>query len=148
VTLETEGSHFIRTIYPIDLISLSPKFSNSVPKLGTKTPMGKDVDEKLINQHNKFRLNKSEIRLLLTYHHNYHFKPVCNPIEQPEIWDEIEKFRIEMNIPKSKTWIMPPGDTKEEIIRTMPMVIQFCGENGYCYSGRDHIIAFDKQRCV
>jgi hypothetical protein len=43
---------------------------------------------------------------------------------------------------------MPPGDSKEEIIRTMPMVISFCGENGYCYSGRDHVVAFDKQRGV
>lgn len=106
------------------------------------------MDQKFIDQHNKFRLNKEAIKQLLEYHDDYHFKPVCNPIEQPEIWKEIEDFRIEMNIPKHKTWIMPPGDTKEEIIRTMPMVIQFCGNNGYCYSGRDHIISFDKERCV
>jgi len=40
ITLETEGSHFIKTDYPIDLISLSPKFSNSVPKLGIEKPLG------------------------------------------------------------------------------------------------------------
>jgi len=148
VTLETEGSHFIRTKYKIDLISLSPKFSNSVPKLGIQTPGGKTVDQKFIDQHNKYRLIKTNIKDLIKYHTDYHFKPVCNPIEMPEIWNEIEAFRIEMDIPKSKTWIMPPGDTKEEIIRTMPMVIDFCSKNGYCYSGRDHIIAFDKQRCV
>lgn len=148
MTIETEGSHFIKTDYPIDLISLSPKFTNSIPKLGIKTPGGKEVDQKFIDQHNKFRLNKEAIKQLLEYHNDYHFKPVCNPIEQPEIWKEIEDFRIEMGIPKHKTWIMPPGDTKEEIIRTMPMVIQFCGDNGYCYSGRDHIIAFDKMREV
>jgi 7-carboxy-7-deazaguanine synthase len=142
VTLETEGSHFIETKYHIDLISLSPKFTNSIPKLGIQTPGGKEVDQRFIDQHNKFRLNKEAIKQLLEYHDDYHFKPVCNPIEQPEIWKEIENFRIEMNIPKQKTWIMPPGDTKDEIIRAMPMVIQFCGDNGYCYSGRDHIIAF------
>jgi 7-carboxy-7-deazaguanine synthase len=142
VTLETEGSHFIETKYHIDLISLSPKFSNSIPKLWIEKPLGGLVDQKFIDQHNKFRLNKEAIKQLLEYHDDYHFKPVCNPIEQPEIWKEIEDFRIEMNIPKQKTWIMPPGDTKDEIIRAMPMVIQFCGDNGYCYSGRDHIIAF------
>lgn len=148
VTIETEGSHYIETDYPIDLISLSPKFSNSVPKLGIMTPNGNIVDQKFINQHNKYRLNKDNIRKMIDYHSDYHFKPVCNPIEQPEIWDEIEQFRIEMNIPKSKTWIMPPGDTKDEIIRVLPMVINFCSDNGYCFSGRDHIIAFDKQRGV
>jgi 7-carboxy-7-deazaguanine synthase len=148
ITIETEGSHYIETDYPIDLISVSPKFSNSIPKLGILTPLGSVVDQKFIDQHNKFRLNKDVISKLINYHKDYHFKPVVNPIEQPEIWNEIEKFRIELNIPKLKTWIMPPGDSKEEIIRTMPMVISFCGENGYCYSGRDHVVAFDKQRGV
>jgi len=149
VTIETEGSHFIQTDHKIDLISLSPKFTNSIPQIGILLPNKKDiVDQKLINQHNKFRLNKSEILKMISYHKDYHFKPVCNPIEQPEIWKEIENFRIEMNIPKSKTWIMPPGDSKEEIIRVLPMVIKFCGDNGYCFSGRDHIIAFNKQRGV
>jgi len=148
VTLETEGSHFIETSCPIDLISLSPKFTNSVPKLGIQTPLGSIVDQKFIDQHNKLRINKDTIQKMIEYHNDYHFKPVCNPIEMPEVWEEIEQFRIEMDIPKSKTWIMPPGDTKDEIIRTMPMVIQFCSDNGFCYSGRDHIIAFDKQREV
>lgn len=148
ITLETEGSHFFKTNYKIDLISLSPKFTNSIPKLDIQTPGGKKVDQKFIDQHNKFRLKKDIIKQLLEYHLDYHFKPVCNPLNQPEIWKEIEEFRIEMNIPKSKTWVMPPGDTKEEIIKALPDVINFCSENGYCFSGRDHIIAFDKQRCV
>jgi 7-carboxy-7-deazaguanine synthase len=148
VTVETEGSHYIETDFPIDLISLSPKFSNSVPKLGIETPLGKLVDQKFIDQHNKFRLNKESIKKMLDYHLDYHFKPVCNPIEQPDVWEEIEEFRIEMEIPKSKTWIMPPGDDRDEIIRVLPMVINFCSENNYNFSGRDHIIAFQKERCV
>jgi len=46
ITIETEGSHFLETDYPIDLISLSPKFSNSVPVVG------------------------------ISYHTDYHYKPV------------------------------------------------------------------------
>lgn len=148
ITLETEGSHFIKTTYPIDLISLSPKFSNSIPKLGIEKPLGGIVDDKFIKQHNKFRLNKNAIKQMIEFHTDYHFKPVCNPIEMPEVWAEIEAFRIEMNIPKSKTWIMPPGDSAEEIIRVLPMVIDFCGANGYNFSGRDHIIAFGSRREV
>ena len=41
ITIETEGSHFVPTDHPIDLISLSPKFSNSVPRVGITTPGGK-----------------------------------------------------------------------------------------------------------
>ena len=43
ITIETEGSAFVETDYPINLISLSPKFSNSVPVIGAVTPAGKVV---------------------------------------------------------------------------------------------------------
>jgi 7-carboxy-7-deazaguanine synthase len=148
VTIETEGSHFLETDFPIGLISLSPKFSNSVPKIGVLTPKGDIVDQKMIDQHNKLRLNKEAMRKTIDYHTNYHFKPVCNPVEMPEIWEEIEAFRVEMNIPKNKTWIMPPGDNREELIRVYPMVFDFCAEHGYNFTGREHIIAFDTKRGV
>jgi 7-carboxy-7-deazaguanine synthase len=148
ITIETEGSHFLETDFPISLISLSPKFSNSVPKLGVLTPKGAITDQKMIDQHNKLRVNKEAIRKTIDYHTNYHFKPVCNPIEMPEIWEEIEAFRVEMGIPKNKTWIMPPGDNRQELIRVYPMVFDFCAENGYNFTGREHIIAFDTKRGV
>jgi 7-carboxy-7-deazaguanine synthase len=148
ITMETEGSHFLETDYPLGLISLSPKFSNSVPKLGVLTPKGAITDQKMIDQHNKLRLNKEAIRKTIDYHTNYHFKPVCNPVEMPEIWMEIEAFRLEMNIPKNKTWIMPPGDNRQELIRVYPMLFDFCAENGYNFTGREHIIAFDTKRGV
>ena len=148
ITIETEGSHFLETDFPIGLISLSPKFSNSVPKLGVLTPKGAVTDQKMIDQHNKLRLNKEAMRKTIDYHTNYHFKPVCNPTEMPEIWNEIEVFRVEMGIPKNKTWIMPPGDNRQELIRVYPMVFDFCAENGYNFTGREHIIAFDTKRGV
>jgi 7-carboxy-7-deazaguanine synthase len=149
VTMETEGSHPLITDHRIDVISLSPKFSNSVPVLGTEIlNTGKIVDQKFIDQHNKFRNRYDAIRQLLAYHKNYHFKPVVNPIEQPEIWAEVESFRKRFNIPKSKTWIMPAGDTREELIKMYPIVLDFCTENAYNFSGRDHIIAYQDARCV
>ena len=41
ITIETEGSHFVETDYPIGLISISPKFNNSIPVVGVVTPGGK-----------------------------------------------------------------------------------------------------------
>jgi 7-carboxy-7-deazaguanine synthase len=102
----------------------------------------------MVDQHNKHRLDKETIRKTLDYHYDYHFKPVCNPIEMPEAWAEIEAFRIEMDIPKRKTWLMPPGDTRDELIRVYPMVMDFCRDNGYNFTGREHIIAFDTKREV
>ena len=146
VTIETEGSHFLETDYPLDLISLSPKFSNSVPKLGAITPNGKEADERMIKTHNRLRLNKEAIFKTLAYHKNYHFKPVWDGTE--ENLAEIEAFRLEMKIPKNKTFIMPAGDTRDQLVKMYPLVFELCAEKGYNMTGRDHIIAFDTERGV
>ena len=146
VTIETEGSHFVKTDMPIDLVSLSPKFSNSVPKLGVLTPNGKETDERMIKTHNRLRLNYDTIRKTIDYHHNYHYKPVWDGTE--ESLKEIEDFRIKMEIPKHKTFIMPAGDTREELIKMYPLVFELCAEKGYNMTGRDHIIAYDTERGV
>ena len=146
ITIETEGSHFIETDYPIGLVSLSPKFSNSTPRVGILTPQGKEVDQKMIDQHNKYREKYDAIRQLLAYHKNYHFKPVWDGTQ--ENLEEIEAFRVEMNIPKDKTFVMPAGDTRETLIEMYPLVFELCAEHGYNMTGRDHIIAFDTKRGV
>jgi 7-carboxy-7-deazaguanine synthase len=146
ITIETEGSHFLATDYPIDLISLSPKFGNSVPVLGVATPQGAIVDQKMIDQHNKFRLKHDAIEQTLKYHSDYHYKPVWDGTEYN--LEEIEEFRVLHNIPKDKTYIMPAGDTREELIKMYPLVFEMCAEKGYNMTGRDHIIAFDTKRMV
>jgi 7-carboxy-7-deazaguanine synthase len=146
ITIETEGSHFIETDYPIGLISLSPKFSNSVPVVGVATPQGTITDEKMVTQHNKFRLNIHEIQKTLEYHSDYHYKPVWDG--SLENLHEIEEFREKLNIPRDKTYVMPAGDTREELIKMYPLVFEMCAEHGYNMTGRDHIIAFDTKRGV
>lgn len=146
VTMETEGGLPLETDYPIDLISLSPKFSNSIPKLGIETPMGKIVNEKFIAQHNKFRLNYEAIDQLLKFHKDYHYKPVFDG--KMETLEEIENFRLEMGIPREKTWLMPAGDNRESLYKIYGKCIDTCVEMGYNFTGRPHIIAFDQARCV
>ena len=146
ITMETEGSHHIATDYPIDLISISPKFNNSIPVLGTSTPQGQEVDGRMVTQHNKFRLKYDTIAQTLKYHSDYHYKPVWDGTE--ENLKEIEDFRIKLNIPKDKTFVMPAGDTREELIRMYPIVFEMVAEHGYNMTGRDHIIAYNDKRGV
>jgi 7-carboxy-7-deazaguanine synthase len=146
ITIETEGSHFIETDHQIGLVSLSPKFTNSVPRIGVLTPQGKEVDQKMIDQHNKLRLHKENISQMIDYHYDYHYKPVWDGTE--ETLAEIETFRVEMNIPKWKTWVMPAGDTREELIKMYPIVMEMCMNKGYNFTGREHIIAYDTKREV
>ena len=146
ITMETEGSHFVETDFPIGLLSISPKFSNSVPRVGILTPLGKEVDQKFVDQHNKYRLNIPEIKKMIEFHSDYHLKPVWDGTE--ENLAEIEAFRVELGVPKDKTWIMPAGDTAEELTRMYPISIEMCTREGYNWTGRDHIIAYGQKRGV
>jgi len=146
ITIETEGSHFVETDYPINLLSLSPKFSNSIPVVGAVTPGGVTVDQKLVNIHNRKRMNTEAIKQMIDFHDDYHYKPVWDGTDKN--LDEIEAYRIELGVPKDKTYIMPAGDTRETLIEMYPKVFEMCAERGYNMTGRDHIIAFDTERGV
>ena len=146
ITIETEGSAFVETDYPINLISLSPKFSNSIPVNGVVTPGGRIVDERFIKTHNRFRQNTEAIKQMIEFHSDYHFKPVWDGTKGN--LEEIEAYRVELDIPKHKTYIMPAGDNREQLIKMYPIVFNMCAEHGYNMTGRDHIIAFDTQRMV
>ena len=147
VTIETEGSHFIETNYKIDLVSLSPKFANSVPKLGVETPSGAITDDRMIKQHNKFRMNYDAMKKMIEYHSDYHFKPVVDRNE-PEIWNEIEGFIVANNIPSSKVWVMPAGDTFDKLQPNYAYVMEECIKRGYNFTGRAHIVAYNDKRGV
>lgn len=147
ITIETEGSHFVETDYPIGLVSISPKFSNSVPKVGITTPEGAIVDERMIKQHNKFRMNIEAMDQMIEFHSDYHLKPVWDGEDEgalAEILDCID----ELNIPSDKVWFMPAGDTREALMVSYPKVMDWVRDNGFRFTGRPHIIAFDTERCV
>ena len=146
ITIETEGSHFLPTDYPIDLLSISPKFSNSIPTIGAVTPTGKIADEKMIKTHNRFRVNKDAIRQSIEYHNDYHIKPVLD--KNLTILNEIEEFIDDLEVPKEKIWAMPAGDTREELVKSYPIVMNFVRDKGWRFTGRSHIVAFDTEREV
>lgn len=147
LTIETEGSHAFETTYPIDLLSISPKFSNSVPKIGAVTPMGRDVTDRMIKQHNKMRLKVEVIEEMISYHKDYHIKPVWDGKDR-KVLLEMEEFFKALNVPKHKIYFMPAGDTRKALIESYPKVMNFCRDNGYRFSGRPHIIAFNTEREV
>ena len=169
-TIETEGSHFLPTDYPIGLVSISPKFANSVPVLGTATPQGKITDQKMIDQHNKFRMNYKAIAQMIAYHNSFHLKPVIDKDlsiipEYEEFMDRLaqelrtvqgvndiyfdymEDSEIKQYL-KDNTWMMPAGDDRPALFETYPIVMNYCRDKGYKFTGREHIMAFGTERCV
>lgn len=165
ITMESEGSHFLETDYPLDLLSLSPKFSNSVPVVGTLTPQGKEVDEKMIKIHNRLRMNIDAISQSINYHKEFHLKPVIDKdlsmlVEVEQFIENLTDALFEIKFRgyetrdevfkhvKNRVWCMPAGDDREPLFESYPVVMNMCRDKGYKFTGRAHIIAFSKQRYV
>jgi len=173
ITIETEGSHFLRTDYPINLLSISPKYSNSIPVVGVETPQGAITDERMIKRHNKFRLNIDAISDSIMYHKDFHLKPVLD--RELSMVGEVEEFIDKLcellhkkgfgaagygtdvesmgvlDIKKwiqGKIWAMPAGDTRLSLQESYPVVMDFVRDRGWRFTGRAHIMAFDTERCV
>ena len=165
MTIETEGSHYLETDHKIDLLSISPKFSNSVPVVGTLTPQGKEVDERMIKIHNRLRMNVDAISQSIVYHTDFHLKPVID--KDLSMLPEVELFienltdaLLELKFEgyetraevfkhvKDRVWCMPAGDDREPLFESYPVVMDMCRDKGYKFTGRAHIIAFSKQRYV
>ena len=144
ITIETEGSHFLETDYPIDLLSISPKFSNSIPQLGAVTPQGEEVTEVMIKKHNSKRLNKEAIKASIEYHKDYHIKPVLD--KELSILPEVEEFVKELEIPDEKIWCMAAGDDRVSLMESYGPVMNFVRDRGWRFTGRAHIMAFDTER--
>ncbi len=147
ITIETEGSHFLPTDFPINLLSISPKFSNSVPVIGVETPEGKITDERMIKQHNKFRLNYNAIKESISYHKDFHIKPVWDGKDENTL-HEIMDCIDQLDVPREKVWFMPAGDSREALYKSYPILFDWVRDNGYRMTWRPHIIAFEDQREV
>lgn len=146
ITIETEGSHYLETDYPINLLSISPKFSNSVPTMGAVKPQGGNVDQKFIDQHNKFRLNSEAIAKSIEYHSDYHIKPVID--KDLEIYPEVRDWLDQMEIPNNKVWLMPAGDDIPALLESYGPVMDLANREGYNFTSRAHIMAFGTKREV
>jgi 7-carboxy-7-deazaguanine synthase len=143
ITMETEGSKFIET--KVDLISLSPKLTNSIPRVGTKDPTGNDVKENHVRKHEKSRCNYDAMKNLIINHPDYQLKPVVSSIDDME---EIQFIQRTLDIPNKKVWLMPAGGTADELVGKRVWLMEYCWQNGYNYTDRIHIVAYGDKRGV
>jgi 7-carboxy-7-deazaguanine synthase len=144
ITLETEGSTFVSDCH-IDLLSLSPKMSNSLPKPGTLSPLGKKVTDRQRQKHDRMRQNYDAMEKWIDASEDYQFKPVMSSVED---WDEILSLIERLSIPFHKVWVMPAGGTEDELQQRRQQIMEFAWQNGVNYTDRMHITAYGTKRAV
>jgi len=144
ITIETEGSEFVSTMG--DLISLSPKLSNSTPKPGTTMPFtGKIVTEKDKEKHEKWRCNYEAMKQLIEHHPDYQLKPVISSEEDLEEVKELQKI---LDVPNHMVYLMPEGLERNQLNERRKWLTELCTREGYNFTDRLHIIVYGDERGV
>ena len=131
ITIETSGIAYIPDM-PCDLMSISPKLSNSIP-----------LDEKLRASHDDFRLDLAVLGELIE---NYDFQlkfVVDDEFDLPEIEETLEKLCL---VEYDKVMLMPQASTREELIEKSQMVADLCIRTGFAFSQRLQVLLWDNQK--
>ncbi len=131
ITVETSGIEYISNL-PIDLLSISPKLSNSLPENRQREAQSKYIaDAQVLG------------RLIGSY--NYQLKFVVrDQIDMPEIVSLVK----ELDSPAPRVMLMPESRDSSEYMRVSKTVAELCIEYGYRFSPRLHIQLWGNRRGV
>ena len=131
ITIETAGIAFIPAL-PCDLMSISPKLSNSTPD-----------DPELAAVHEDSRLDIAVLRELID-NYEYQLKFVVDSqadlLEIQQTLEEIGDVDLE------KVMLMPQAATRNELLAKSPMVADLCKRTGLAFSPRLHVLLWNNAR--
>jgi len=131
ITIETAGIAFIPAL-PCDLMSISPKLSNSTPD-----------DPKLAAVHEDSRLDIAVLRELID-NYEYQLKFVVDSeADLPEIQQTIEEIG---NVDSEKVMLMPQAATRDELLAKSPMVADICKRTGFAFCHRLQVLLWNNER--
>ncbi len=133
ITIETAGTIF-RNV-DCDLISISPKLSNSTPPIS--------LGERWQARHETIR-HQPEVIGSLVARHNYQIKFVVTAESDVE---EVDRWLTEFpGISRERVMLMPEGITAGELAERETWVRDACQARGFRYCPRWHIIWFGNRR--
>jgi 7-carboxy-7-deazaguanine synthase len=133
VTVETNATNYAQL--NCDLISMSPKLSNSIPY--------SSKDEAVISSHNQKRININAIKNFIK-HNDYQIKFVCNAL-QSDI-DEVKEILEQIGTYDStKVMIMPLADSRDELYVIQNNLVRLCIDNNLRYANRLQLQIWDNK---
>ena len=131
ITIETAGIAYIPEM-PCDLISISPKLSNSNPK-----------DPALAKIHKDSSLDLAVLgKLIESYQFQLKFV-VDSKSDLAEIQQTLEKLG---NVNTEKVMLMPQAATRDELLLKSPMVAEMCTQTGFAFSQRLQVLLWNNQK--
>lgn len=131
ITIETSGIRFIPDL-PCDLMSISPKLSNSTP-----------TEPDLAAEHDKMRFDSQVLQKLIDSY-RYQLKFVVDaPQDLDQIAECLEKLE---NVNPDKIFLMPQATTPAELLAKSKMLMPVCEQTGFALSQRLQVLLFNNEK--
>jgi len=130
ITVETAGTVFAPVA--CDLMSISPKLSNSTP------------DGVFHDRHDQLRL-QPEVLKRLTQEYDYQLKFV---VAQESDLSELQSIVGNLNAPGEKVVLMPEGITPHALTERGVWIAELCKTHGYRFGPRLHVYLYGNRRGV
>jgi 7-carboxy-7-deazaguanine synthase len=130
ITVETAGTVFRPVV--CDLMSISPKLSNS-------TPAGPWAE-----QHDRLR-TRHDALLELMGRYPYQLKFV---IERPGDMGEVRALLAALRVDREHVILMPEGTERERLRERAVWLAEICKEEGFRFSPRLHVDLYGNQRGI
>ena len=128
ITIETAGT--VHAPVACDLMSISPKLSNSTPEGVFRT------------QHERLRIQPDVLRQLIA-EYDYQLKFVI--ANEPDL-AEARQLIATLNAPSQKVILMPEGISAEVLNDRGFWIAELCKEHGYRFSPRLHVHLYGNRR--
>ncbi len=132
ITIETAGTVF--TPAACDLMSISPKLSNSTPV----------EDARWAARHDRLRIQPEALRQLMDAC-DYQLKFV---VTRPEDLEEIRPLVRELGADPGRVFLMPEGREAGVLRERGVWIVEVCKREGYRFSPRLHIELYGDRRGV
>lgn len=138
ITIETAGTAFLEL--DCDLMSISPKLSNS-------TPRDETAGAKWELRHESLRTNLSPFRRLVErYGQRVQLKFVVDPARLENELREIDEILAALNQIPSNVLLMAEGTNPEDLHRRERQLVPICIERGWRLTPRWHVDLFGNTR--
>ncbi|MHC4489668.1 MAG: radical SAM protein, partial [Planctomycetota bacterium] len=131
ITIETAGIAFVPDM-PCDLMSVSPKLSNSAP-----------TDPELAAVHEDSRLDIAVLRKLID-EYGYQLKFVVDC--EDDLTEIAQTLKEIGNADSEKVMLMPQAATRDELLAKSPMVAELCKRTGFSFSPRLQVLLWNNKK--
>ena len=128
ITIETAGTVFAPVA--CDLMSISPKLSNSTP------------EGRFAAQHERLRI-QPDVLLQLMERYEFQLKFV---VEKPADMDEVRALVRDLGADSARVILMPEGTDRDRVRERGLWIAEACKAEGYRYSPRLHVELYGNQR--